>query len=98
MFKKLANTNITFFYSFFVNVLFILIYIYFKQKMSKSKIKVDESLYPNTSELPLNEDKTNEKETKKSEDEHTLKDDLEDYVEVKEAESPINSANLKSDL
>ena len=66
--------------------------------MSKSKIKVDESKYPNTSELPSNEDKTSEKEKKESEDQHTLKDDLEDYVEEKEAESPINLANLKSDL
>ena len=68
--------------------------------MSKSKIKVDESKYPNTSELPSNEDKTSEieKEKKKPEDKHTLKDDLEDYVEEKEAESPINLANLKIDL
>jgi len=68
--------------------------------MSKSKIKVDESKYPNTSELPSNEDKIseNEKEIKKPEDQHTLKDDLEDYVEEKEAESPINLANLKIDL
>lgn len=68
--------------------------------MSKLKIKVDESLYPELNGESANKGKQDEKSKKKSDEEHTLKDDLEDYVEELEAEadSPINSANLKSEL
>lgn len=56
-------------------------------------------MYPNQGEEQAKKE-NNEKSKKKSDEEHTLKDDLEDYAEEIEADadSPINSASLKTDL